>query len=170
VYTLLSDLLDFLLQESWGQVLTILSVLGLVIGAIRFIILPFRRKLEIEIQEKEWRNYTTPQTNDKAGLDIRLSTRLLFHNKLGKDTTLNEIRLEREDHDPIILTNATSILTNRSYLMHHIWELSHETSIKGKLVVKHTHGESSFPLDEKIPVPIDDLPYHGIRGRRGIVR
>jgi hypothetical protein len=126
--------------------------------------------MEIEIQEKEWRNYTTPQTKDKARLDIRLSTHLLFHNKLGKDTTLNEIRLEREGHDPIILTNATSILNNRSYPMHHIWELSQETSIKGKLVVKHTHGESSFSLDEKIPVPIDDLPYHGIRGRRGIVR
>ncbi len=166
---MLSDVLNYLLQESWGQVLTILSVLSLVFGAIRYIIIPFRRKLEIEIQDKEWRNYT-PQTEKEAKLDIRFNTNLLFNNKLGKDTTLIEIRIEREKHDPIIISHGTTIPNNQSYSMHHIWELGQETSVKGKLVVKHTHGETFILLDEMIPVPIDSLPNHGVRGRRGIVR
>ena len=45
-----------------------------------------------------------------------------------------------------------------------------ETSIKGILVVKHTHGETLLSLDEKIPVPVDDLPKHGIRVRLGKTR
>ena len=160
---MLSDLLPFLLNlELWQQILTILSIGVILFGIIRFISSLVTRKLLIEIQEKEWRNYT-PQTESEYELDIRLSTILLFHNKLGKDTTLNEIRIEREKHDPIIISHGTTIPNNQSYSMHHIWELGQETSIKGKLVVKHTHNESFIPLDEKIPVPIVELPKHGIQ-------
>ena len=164
------DLWTFLNDLTWQQILTILSITTIIIGAIRYIVSRVNAKFIIEIQEKEWRNYAPQVEGFEGETDIRLSTHLLFHNKLGKDTTLNEIRLEREGHDPITLSNATSIQNNHSYPMHHIWELGQETSIKGKLVIKHTHGESSIPLDQKIPVPIDDLPKHGIQVRLGKTR
>ena len=69
--------------------------------------------------------------------------------------------LERENGEPIVLTSATAIPKDQSYPFHHIWELG-ATSVKGKLIVKHTHNEASISIDEKVTVPIEELPKHGM--------
>lgn len=126
-----------------------------------------KQKLEIVISRKEWIDYATRSSLPvEVEPDIRLDTHIVINNKLGKNTSLIDIRLERENGDTIILTNATTIPKDQTYSFHHIWELR-DTSVKGKLIVNHTHGEAFIPIDEKVSVPIEKIPKRGMQIETG---
>jgi len=146
---------------------TIGSVLGIAVSLIviyKFFLENRSKKIEIIITRKEWVNYAIQSSTFKVEPepDIRLDTDIVINNKLGKDTSLIDIRVERENGEPIILTNATAIPKDRSYSFHHIWELG-DTSVKGKLIVNHTHGDASILIDEKVSIPIEEIPKHGMQ-------
>ena len=142
-------------------------VLGIALSAIgiyKFFLENLGKKLEIKITRKEWINYAVQSSTFQVEPepDIRLDTDIIINNKLGKDTSLIDIRLERQDFEPIILNNSTAIPKDRSYRFHHIWELG-DTSIKGRLIVNHTHGDSSIPINEKISIPVEEIPKRGMQ-------
>jgi len=164
-----------------GNETTLLFFLFLCVGFIAIYLYKNREKPETPSQEEktpqeeekilkievrpEWRNYQL-QTNEglQPPIIIKLAIFFRFHNHLGKATTINEVIITRENKKSLRLPQGTSIPKDESYpLTMHIFELGEDTAIKGKFIVKHTHGCASEPFDTEIPVPIDELPRFGMQ-------
>ena len=157
-------------KESWELAALILGVIGGlgILGQFGYSI--WRRvqeRLIISIENSCF-ELDKKKTEKGSAVDVTWKPTILFHNKLGKDTTIYELTLKCVDGLEVTKKVELSLQTDKTERETYNFKLGLQyLKIKGKLIITHTHNEIEIPVFREFRNEKDECPIiEALSGRR----